>query len=113
MRREALLEAGYCDERFFLFGEDIDLSYRLLQTGFKNWYYPETTIIHFKGRSTRKAKLLSLFHFYLSMMIFVQKYYIKGDRLFILPLLHLAIILRAIAALMILGISSLIDVFKK
>jgi hypothetical protein len=46
-------------------------------------------------------------------MIFVQKYYTKGDRIFILPLLHLAIILRAIAALMILGISSLIDVFKK
>ena len=113
MRHEALIKAGYPDERFFLFGEDIDLSNRLLTTGFRNWYYPETSIIHFKGRSTNKAKFRSLFHFYRSMSVFVNKYYSKGARIIILPLLHMAILLRGIAAFLVLGTTFLITIFKK
>ena len=63
------------DERFFMYGEDIDLSIRLMQAGFSNYYFPETTIIHSKGESTPKKSAFYNHHFYGSMIIFVQKYY--------------------------------------
>ncbi|MEM1359023.1 MAG: glycosyltransferase family 2 protein, partial [Bacteroidota bacterium] len=53
MRREALDEVGLLDEAFFMYGEDIDLSYRILKGGYENHYFPETTIIHYKGESTK------------------------------------------------------------
>ncbi len=49
-------EVGGFDERYFMFGEDIDLSYTILLTGRKNYYFPEAKIIHFKGESTVKDK---------------------------------------------------------
>lgn len=54
MRREALEKVGLLDEAFFMYGEDIDLSYRIIKGGYKNYYFPETSIIHYKGESTKK-----------------------------------------------------------
>ena len=54
LRRETLDKTGLLDEDFFMYGEDIDLSYRITQAGFHNYYYPGTTIIHYKGESTKK-----------------------------------------------------------
>lgn len=73
--RQVLDETGGFDERFFMFGEDIDLSYRIRQTGRNNYYFPETTIIHFKGQSTDKEEDAYLDHFYGAMTLFVRKYY--------------------------------------
>lgn len=54
MRKETLDKCGYLDESFFMYGEDIDLSYRIIKAGYKNHYFAETTIIHYKGESTKK-----------------------------------------------------------
>ena len=65
------------DESFFMYGEDIDLSYRIMKEGFKNYYFPDTTIIHFKGESTRKETALYIHRFYDAMYLFVSKHYAK------------------------------------
>ena len=57
IRREALSKTGLLDEDFFMYGEDIDLSYRILQAGYNNYYFPEVQIIHFKGKSTPREEL--------------------------------------------------------
>jgi GT2 family glycosyltransferase len=73
MRREALNKAGLLDEDFFMYGEDIDLSYRLLQTGYRNYYLPEVSIIHYKGRSTPVNSFRDIIHFYSAMRIYIRK----------------------------------------
>ncbi|MCX6325932.1 MAG: glycosyltransferase family 2 protein [Bacteroidia bacterium] len=73
IRLEALIKTGLLDEDFFMYGEDIDLSYRLLQAGYNNYYYPDTQIIHFKGKSTGKNNITDILHFYKAMRIYVRK----------------------------------------
>ena len=63
------------DEDFFMYGEDIDLSYRIKKTGFKNFYFAETSIIHFKGESNAKNYTDYFSNFYGAMKIFVKKHY--------------------------------------
>ena len=75
MRKEALDKVGLLDETFFMYGEDIDLSYRIIQGGYKNYYFPETRIIHYKGESTKKGSLNYVFLFYKAMIIFAKKTY--------------------------------------
>jgi GT2 family glycosyltransferase len=58
-----------------MYGEDIDLSYRIQNLGYKNYYFPETTIIHFKGESTKRGSLNYVRMFYKAMSTFVQKHY--------------------------------------
>jgi GT2 family glycosyltransferase len=93
--RKALLEkTGGFDENFFMYGEDIDLSYRILQAGYTNYYLADSTIIHFKGESTRKnIKYVKLF--YKAMSIFVKKHYGRQSWWFV-PLLQIAITCRAV-----------------
>jgi GT2 family glycosyltransferase len=73
LRREALNKSGLLDEDFFMYGEDIDLSYRLLQSGYKNYYCPEIAIIHYKGKSTPRDSFKDILHFYEAMRVFVMK----------------------------------------
>ena len=75
MRREALEKAGFLDEDFFMYGEDIDLSYRILLAGYQNHYLSDTTIIHYKGESTKKGSLNYVRVFYQAMIIFAQKHF--------------------------------------
>ena len=74
MKREVYLKVGGFDEDYFMFGEDIDLSYKLLNTGFQNYYYGESTMIHYKGESTVKD-ISYLKNFYGAMQIFYKKHY--------------------------------------
>ena len=74
IRRSLLDEVGFFDESFFMYGEDIDLSYRLLLTGHKNYYLP-LRILHYKGESTRKDTYRYVKIFYQAMLIFFSKYY--------------------------------------
>lgn len=93
--REVLEKTGGFDERFFMYGEDVDLSYRIQQAGYKNYYVAGAPIIHFKGESTRKGSMNYVRMFYTAMSLFVRKHY--GSRragLFNL-LIHLAIWFRA------------------
>jgi len=74
MERSKYNEVGGFDEDYFMYGEDIDLSYKLLKKGYKNYYYPKTQIIHYKGESTAKnAKYLG--DFYGAMHIFYKKHF--------------------------------------
>jgi O-antigen biosynthesis protein len=73
LRREALDKTGLLDEDYFMYGEDIDLSYRLLQKGYTNYYYPDIQIIHFKGKSTSRKNFADIRHFYKAMRIYVRK----------------------------------------
>lgn len=95
MRREALDKAGWLDEAFFMYGEDIDLSYRIALAGYQNYYFPDTQIIHYKGESTKKGSLNYVRTFYQAMIIFARKHF-TGRRagLFVL-MLQGAIWLRA------------------
>ena len=79
IRREALDKSGLLDEDFFMYGEDIDLSYRLLQTGYNNYYFPGTAIIHFKGKSTPRNSFKDIHHFYKAMRIYVRKRAKEGN----------------------------------
>jgi GT2 family glycosyltransferase len=74
MRREVYNRVDGFDEDYFLYGEDIDLSYRVLNAGFSNYYFGNTTIIHFKGESTLKDKSYAR-HFYNAMQIFYKKHF--------------------------------------
>lgn len=79
LRREAVLKAGLPDESFFMYGEDIDYSYRIMKEGFKNYYYPGVKILHFKGESTRKENIDFVVNFYRAMLIFVRKHFNDGN----------------------------------
>ncbi|HMQ48418.1 MAG TPA: glycosyltransferase family 2 protein [Saprospiraceae bacterium] len=79
LRRSVLDEIGLLDESFFMYGEDIDLSYRIIQAGYKNYYFPKTTIIHYKGESTKKGSLNYVLTFYQAMIIFARKHF-KGEK---------------------------------
>ncbi|MBK8554279.1 MAG: glycosyltransferase [Lewinellaceae bacterium] len=95
MRRTALDKSGLLDEAFFMYGEDIDLSYRIVQAGYKNYYFPETQIIHYKGESTKKGSLNYVRVFYQAMIIFAQKHFQGKKAGLFIAMLRAAIWLRA------------------
>lgn len=74
MRNETLNAIGLLDERFFMYGEDIDLSYRFTLAGYRNYYIPEK-IIHYKGESTKKQSMQYVKIFYQAMYLFFKKHY--------------------------------------
>ncbi len=79
IRKDVLEKAGLLDEDYFMYGEDIDLSYKLTKTGYKNYYLPTTTIIHFKGESTKRSSLKFVNTFYKAMAVFASKH-LKGGK---------------------------------
>lgn len=100
LRRKALDKIGLLDEDFFMYGEDIDLSYRLLKGGYKNYYFPETRIIHYKGESTKKGTVNYVFVFYNAMIIFARKHFSQKNADTFSVLINFAIYLRASVAIM-------------
>ena len=74
IEKKVLDKVGGFDEDFFMYGEDIDLSYRIQNAGFKNYYFAESTIIHFKGESTKKGNLKYVQLFYGAMNLFLKKH---------------------------------------
>ena len=97
LRHEALKTIGLLDEDFFMYGEDIDLSYRLLKGGWENWYLPYS-IIHYKGKSTQKSDYRYVHVFYQAMLIFFQKHYSHLSMVYTVPV-KMAIYFRAFIAL--------------
>jgi GT2 family glycosyltransferase len=75
IRKEVLDVVGGFDETFFMYGEDVDLSYRIQKAGYRNYYFAGTSIIHFKGESTKRGSLNYVRMFYNAMSIFVRKHY--------------------------------------
>ena len=107
LRNDVLAEIGLLDEQFFMYGEDIDLSYRITLAGYKNIYFPETTIIHYKGESTKKKSVNYVKVFYNAMVLFAQKHYSAQRAGRFAFWIHLAIYLRAALALVWRGASKI------
>jgi O-antigen biosynthesis protein len=95
MRKETLDKCGLLDENFFMYGEDIDLSYRITLAGYKNYYYPHTKIIHYKGESTKKSSINYVMVFYKAMIIFSEKHFTKRFNKGFTAMINIAIYLRA------------------
>ncbi|MDY6206345.1 MAG: glycosyltransferase family 2 protein [Prevotella sp.] len=98
LRKETLDKVGLLDENFFMYGEDIDLSYRVLQGGYENWYVPET-ILHYKGESTEKSSFKYVHVFYKAMFIFFKKHYKNAYQWITWPI-QTAIFFKALVVLM-------------
>lgn len=97
LRTSVMREMNGYDEEYFMYGEDIDLSYRLLKAGYKNLYLPNT-ILHYKGESTHKSSFRYVHVFYEAMLIFLQKHFGQLSVLLTIPI-KLAIYVRALGAL--------------
>ncbi len=95
MRRSVLDKIGLLDEAFFMYGEDIDLSYRIVKGGFKNYYFADTTIIHYKGESTKKGSLNYVRVFYGAMIIFAKKHFQGQQATSFIALMQAAVWFRA------------------
>ncbi|MBU3928283.1 MAG: glycosyltransferase family 2 protein [Bacteroidetes bacterium] len=99
LRRSVLDEIGLLDETFFMYGEDIDLSYRVIKAGYKNYYFPETRIIHYKGESTKKGSVNYVLVFYHAMVIFANKHFSQKNARLYTALINVAIYFRAFLSL--------------
>ncbi len=95
LRKTTLDKIGLLDEDYFMYGEDIDLSYRILQGGYKNYYFPETHIIHYKGESTKKSSVNYVLVFYRAMVIFAKKHFAPRRAALFSFLINIAIWMRA------------------
>ena len=97
VRRKAMEEAGGpFDEDYFMYCEDVDLSFRLGKAGYKNIYFPEAELIHYKGESTRKMTLSYVRIFNEALITFVKKHYSKKQAQSFIFFINIGIILRAI-----------------
>lgn len=85
LRRAALEKVGLLDEDFFMYGEDIDLSYRILKSGYKNYFLP-SHILHYKGESTEKSSYRYVHTFYRAMQLFFNKHYAHYSILVSIPI---------------------------
>ena len=101
MRKSVLDQIGLLDEDFFMYGEDIDLSYRITKSGSKNYYYPHTRIIHYKGESTKKGSINYVMMFYQAMIIFAKKHFSTRHAKMYQMVINMAIYMRAGAAIVI------------
>ena len=104
--KTVLYEIGNFDERFFMYGEDVDLSFRIQKGGYKNYYFAESSIIHFKGESTKRGSLNYVRLFYKAMNLFVKKHYSGSKAGIFIFLIQAAIIIRA-------GFSAIGNLLKK
>jgi O-antigen biosynthesis protein len=94
--------SGSFDNQFFMYGEDVDLSYRIQNTpceatrgNYKNYYFAESTIVHFKGESTKRGSLNYVKMFYNAMSVFVKKHYGGSKALLFNFFIQIAIFFRA------------------
>ncbi len=101
LRKETLNQVGLLDETFFMYGEDVDLSYRIIKGGYKNFYFPKTQIIHYKGESTKKSSVNYVFVFYNAMIIFAKKHFSNKNAKLFSQLINLAIYFRAFLAILV------------
>jgi N-acetylglucosaminyl-diphospho-decaprenol L-rhamnosyltransferase len=105
VRKDVLDRAGSFDEQFFMYAEDIDLSYRIEQAGYTNYYIADTTILHFKGESTQKdTRYVKLF--YKAMSQFRSKHFSGGLSALFNILMEIAIWLRA-------GVTAIANLFRR
>lgn len=113
IEKKVLDITGGFDEAFFMYGEDIDLSYRIQKQGYKNYYYPGVTILHFKGKSTPQKNMGYVRMFYQAMHVFTNKHYEKRKAGVYNYCIQAAIALRAAIANLLYGIKNNANAIKK
>ncbi|MFC1563941.1 glycosyltransferase [candidate division KSB1 bacterium] len=106
IRKEVLETAGYLDEDFFMYGEDLEWCYQIRKAGWKIYYYPRTSIVHYKGESSRKSEWNRLKLFYTAMEVFAEKHIQSRTSFTPLWLIKIAIWLRGM-------ISHLAQIYNK
>ncbi|MGH7642818.1 MAG: glycosyltransferase family 2 protein [Candidatus Dormibacteria bacterium] len=94
IRRAAWDQLGGFDARFFMYGEDLDLCWRLRELGFMVWYEPTARVVHLKGSSSRQVARQMLVAFHRSMWRFYRLHYLRGGNALWSPLVALGILLR-------------------
>ncbi len=95
VRKEVMNKVGSLDEDYFMYGEDIDLSYKIKKAGYNNYYFADTSIIHYKGESTKKSSVNYVIVFYKAMVIFADKHFSGAYAKFFRLLIYAAIYFRA------------------
>ena len=100
IKKYVIKQVGYLDEQFFMFGEDLDLCFRIKKNNFEIHYVPFTEIIHFKGESVKSAPLESIKWFYNAMDLFVNKHFSSKTLFLFIFLLKTGIFLRKISTLL-------------
>lgn len=95
MPRDILNRIGNFDETFFMYGEDVDLSYRIQKAGYRNFYFAGSSIIHFKGESTKRGSMNYVRMFYTAMSLFVKKHYSGSKATIFTFLVQVGILTRA------------------
>jgi GT2 family glycosyltransferase/lipopolysaccharide/colanic/teichoic acid biosynthesis glycosyltransferase len=95
VRKTVFDEVGYFDEDYFMYGEDVDLCYRITKMGWKIHYVPTTKAIHYKGESTKKSELSFVSNFYRAMLIFANKHFRRRYSIFMRAFLRIGIYTRA------------------
>lgn len=100
MRREALGEVGFLDETFFMYGEDLDWCFRFGKAGWKVFYTPVTSIVHYKGESSKVASWDTMTHFYRAMDIFARKHFSSTSRFPLHWILRGGILIRYLVSIM-------------
>ena len=106
MRKEALDTAGLLDETFFMYGEDIDLCYRIKNSGWKIIYYGESKITHLKGASSKKQKSKLIYEFYRAMYIYYKKHHAEESSFIVNIVVYIGIAVLCILKLF-------LNLFKK
>ena len=106
MRKDALDQIGLLDETFFMYGEDIDLCYRIKHGGWKIIYYGKSKITHLKGASSKKQKSKLIYEFYRAMYIYYKKHHAKETFFIVNWVVYLGIALLCLLKLF-------LNIFKK
>ena len=106
IRKTALDEVGFLDETFFMYGEDIDLCYRIKQAGWKIVYYGKSKITHLKGASSKKQKSKLIYEFYRAMYIYYNKHHAKESSFIVNIVVYLGIVVLCVLKLF-------LNLFKK
>jgi GT2 family glycosyltransferase len=94
LAREPVAAAGFFDEDFFMYGEDLDLCYRLKMRGGRIYYVPSATVVHLKGMASGRQATVMLREFHRSMWLFYKKHYVHGWRRGLAPAVWVGIQLR-------------------
>lgn len=106
VRHEVILKVGLLDEEFFMYGEDIDWCYRIKEAGYKNIYYPLAKITHYKGASSKKRRLMTIYEFHRAMYLFYNKHYRKKYNFLVTGAVYGGIGIK-------LGLTLLLNLFKR
>lgn len=111
IRKKVWHQIGGLDEAYFMYGEDIDFSYQVINAGFKNYYFPDVSIIHYKGESTSKSSVNYIISFYKAMIIFTRKHFIGSNKFILLGLLSIIVWIKAFLSAIQLQLSKFRNVF--